>query len=41
MWGTSILDVYRREEVTDVRDALEALLGPECGGDGWCSGGRW
>src|ERR1700722_2508455 len=38
MWGTFILDMYRREEVAEMRDALEELLGPESG-SGWSTGG--
>lgn len=38
MWGSFILDIYRRDEAADVRDALEELLGPESG-SGWSTGG--
>jgi len=38
MWGSFILDIYRREEAADVRDALDELLGPESG-SGWSTGG--
>lgn len=40
MWGTFILDIYRREEAAEVRDALEALLGPESS-SGWSTGGAY
>lgn len=38
MWGTFILDIYRREEAADLRNALEDLLGPESG-SAWSTGG--
>ena len=38
MWGTFLLDVYRRQDAGDVRDALEQVLGPDSG-SGWATGG--
>lgn len=38
MWGTFILDSFRRNEAAELRDALEDLLGPIVG-SAWSSGG--
>jgi hypothetical protein len=38
MWGTFILDSFRRKEAAELRDALEELLGP-ISGSAWSSGG--
>lgn len=38
MWGTVLLDVYRREHAQNVREALERLLGPESR-SAWATGG--
>jgi hypothetical protein len=38
MWGTFLLDAFRRTEGTEMRDALEELLGP-ASGSAWSSGG--
>jgi hypothetical protein len=38
MWGTYLLDVYRKSEAREMRGALETLLGPESG-TGFSSGG--
>jgi predicted GIY-YIG superfamily endonuclease len=38
MWGTFMLDIYRRDHAADLRDALEELLGPQSG-SAWSTGG--
>jgi hypothetical protein len=38
MWGSFMLDAYHREDASDVRAALESVLGPESA-TGWSSGG--
>lgn len=38
MWGTFLLDAYRQDEATEVRAALETVLGPDSG-SGWATGG--
>jgi hypothetical protein len=38
VWGTHTLDVYRESDVREMRDALEALLGPTAPTD-WASAG--
>jgi hypothetical protein len=38
MWGTFLLDVYRKEDAPDIRDALEKILGPESASS-WATGG--
>lgn len=38
MWGTFLLDVYRRGDAKNLRDALETVLGPESGSS-WATGG--
>jgi hypothetical protein len=38
MWGTVLLDVYRRQDAQELRDGLERLLGPESG-SAWATGG--
>jgi hypothetical protein len=40
MWGTFILDAFRQSQAREVRDALEALLGPNSG-SAWSSGGAY
>jgi hypothetical protein len=38
MWGTYLLDIYKQAEASEMRDALESLLGPESG-SAWSTGG--
>jgi hypothetical protein len=38
MWGTFMLDAYRREEAPEMRSALERLLGP-ASGNAWSTAG--
>lgn len=38
MWGTFLLDAFPRKEASEMRDALEELLGPASGST-WSSGG--
>lgn len=38
MWGTFLLDVYRQQDASNLRDALEQVLGPDSGSS-WATGG--
>jgi hypothetical protein len=38
MWGTFLLEVYRRQHARDVRDAMERVLGLESASS-WSTGG--